>query len=99
MAEDKRMGLYIPRALIEDTQLSPPLRMVLTVMIEAADEDGVCRMSARRIGEQCGMSENAAAQDRLVLLRLGYIERVSAGRLRGHGSHNFRVLRYRKEVR
>ena len=99
MADGKRMGLYIPRALIDDTQLSPPLRMVLAAMIEAADEYGVCRLRAREIGEICGMAEAAASQGRLALARAGYVERVRGSTKKGAGSHNFQVLRYRRAVR
>ncbi len=76
MADDKRMGLYIPRRLIDDWQLSSPPKMVYAVMLAAADADGLCSLSGREVGERCGMTVYAASQNRRKLLDLGYLDKV-----------------------
>lgn len=91
-----KMGLYIPRALIEDTQLSPPTRMVLAVMIESADADDICRKTAKDIADRCGMTASTASTNRKVLMRLGYVEHASRDwKKKKYGPSNFRILRHR----
>ncbi len=77
MADDKRMGLYIPRRLIDDWQLSPPAKMVYAVMLAAADEVGMCQLSAHQIGVRCGISATAVTQNRRKLMGIGYISKES----------------------
>ena len=43
MMADERKGLYIPRAVLYDSQLGYSMKFVYSVMIEGMDEDRICR--------------------------------------------------------
>lgn len=83
---DKR--LIIPAAVLEDYQLGPAQKIIYSVMLVNADEDGVCRLSSSQLGRIAGMTNVAASGNRLKLCRLGYAELV-------HGTnHNYRLLKH-----
>ena len=67
-------GLYIPSEILTDGQLGAPQKLVFAVMLEA-EKDGFVRLSARGISERLGMTREAAAANRLILRKLGYVER------------------------
>lgn len=80
-------GLYLPEEVVTDTQIGAAQKIVLAVMLANADEDGICRMSAKQIGDVCGMTYVAAQQNRLKLCQYGYAE------LCPNSQRNYRLLR------
>lgn len=84
-------GLYIPRELLTDDQIGSTQKIVYALMLEMADEDGVCRASSQRIGERFAKNERAVQASRRELCRLGYAELVKGT------SKNYRLLKYRRK--
>lgn len=86
--EDK--GLYLASELLTDDQLGAGQKIVYGVMLTNADADGVCRMSARQIGNVCGMTHTAVQAARLKLCCLGYAELVP------DTQRDYRIMKIRK---
>lgn len=90
MMADERKGLYIPRAVLYDSQLGYSMKFVYSVMIEGMDEDCICRLSSEEIGNRIGITKGAANQNRKKLCRLGYV------RLIPNTQRNYRIMKIRK---
>ena len=88
----ERKGLYIPRVVLYDTQLSSSMKLVYAAMIEAA-EDGICRLSSAEIGERSGLTAAAALANRHNLCRCGYVQLVP------HTNHNYQLLKIKRKER
>ncbi len=76
MADGKHTGLYIPRKVVDDWQISAPMKLVLAVMLKNTDKYGICSLTGRKIGEDCGMMPATVSQNRKRLERNGYIEKI-----------------------
>lgn len=87
MEENRRMGIYIPRKVLSDSQLGPTFKLVYAVMLANTDADDICTMTGAEIAEYLAMSETAAVHARWMLVQLGYVQRISAKR------HEYRVVR------
>lgn len=77
----------MPEAVVTDTQIGAAQKIVLAVMLANADKDGICRMSAKQIGDVCGITYVSAQQNRLKLCQYGYAE------LCPNSQRNYRILR------
>lgn len=91
MPTNEQKGLFIPRVVLYDTQLSPALKMVYAAMIEATDDDGICCLSAKTLGERLTMGEAAVNRNRLELCRIGYIQHVPGT------NRNYKLLKIKKK--
>lgn len=69
-------GLYIPEAVLKDTQLSPNLKVVYAAMLAHAAPDGLCDASCVVIGHEIGMEATAVQANRRRLAAVGYIDVV-----------------------
>lgn len=81
-------GVYIPPELLADDQIGAGHKIVYAIMLANADEDGICRMSARKIGDLRGATEHAVQSCRLKLCHFGYAERLP------DSDREYRLLKY-----